>query len=101
MTRYARRTDANLTDIVKAYRQLGACVHVTNGAWDLTVSYAGITDLVEVKDGSKPPSARKLTPAESKLHDKMMIRIVMGLDNVAEHVAALRRKSMILIREMR
>ena len=101
MTRYARRTDANLTDIVKAYRRLGCVVHVTNAAWDATVQFGGVTDLVEVKNPLKPPSARKLTPAESKLHDKMMIRIVLGLDNVAEHVAALRRKSMILIREMR
>lgn len=101
MTRYARRTDANLTEIVKAYRRLGCVVHVTNAAWDATVQFGGVTDLVEVKNPLKPPSARKLTKAEAKLHDKMMIRIVLGLDNVVEHVSALRRKSMILIREMR
>ena len=101
MSRFARRTDDNLAEIVKAYRKLGAVVHVTNGAWDATVQVGGLTDLVEVKNPLRPPSGRKLTPAESKLHDKMMIRIVTGLDNVAEHVSALRRKSMILVREMR
>lgn len=90
----ARRVDANLTTIVKAYRKLGCKVHVTNGDWDLTVQYGGVTDLVEVKDGDKPPSARKLTEHEEKTHENLMIRIVMGLDQVATHVCALRTKSL-------
>ena len=100
MTRYARRTDANLTEIVKAYRQLGCRVRVNNDdTCDCIVQFGGVTDLVECKDGSKPPSARKLTANQEKVHDQLMIRIVLGLDSVAEHVAALRRKSMILVRE--
>ena len=94
--------DANLSEIVKAYRRLGCKVRVNNdNTCDCIVQFGGVTDLVECKDGSKPPSARKLTPNEEKTHEQFMIRIVTGLDNVAEHVSVLRRKSMILIREMR
>lgn len=93
----ARRVDANLSEIVKAYRKLGCRVDVTNDRWDLTVQYAGLTDLIEVKDWKKPPSQRKLTSAEERTHEKMTIRIVMGLDDVADHVAALRTKSLMLM----
>lgn len=95
-TMRARRTDANLREIVAAYRKLGAVVDVTNARWDVTVQVGGLTDLVEVKDSAKPPSKRKLTPAEEKTHAVMMIRIVTGLDQVADHVAALRHKARIL-----
>ena len=99
--RRARRVDANLSGIVQAYRALGCKVHVTNAAWDLTVQYGGVTDCVEVKDGSKSPSRRKLTPAEQKLHDILMIRIVLGLDQVKDHVAALRNKAHTLMTSLR
>ena len=86
-----------MQEVLKAYRKLGCKVHCTNGAWDLTVQWGGCTDLVEVKAGAKPPSARKLTDAETKLHDNMMIRVVLNLDQVAVHVASLRRRSGALI----
>ena len=40
----ARKTDANLTDLVDDARRCGFLVHVTNGEWDLTVQLAGVTD---------------------------------------------------------
>jgi hypothetical protein len=70
--RRAARTDANHAPIVKALRAIGASVADTsgmgNGFPDL-VAAAGPTAklwLIEVKDGSKPPSARKLTPEQEK-----------------------------------
>lgn len=64
--RRAARTDATHTEIVEALRKAGATVHslagVGNGVPDLLVGVRGITLLVECKDGSKPPSARRLTP---------------------------------------
>jgi len=63
------RTDANQARIVEALRRLGASVSVTsgigNGFPDLLVGYRGRTTLLEIKDGEKPPSERKLTEAEA------------------------------------
>lgn len=89
----ARRTDANLKQIAAAFRKAGAQVHVTNGAWDLTVGYGGLTVLVECKDGSKPPSARKLTPAEREFHAQWTggIRVVEDEDDVRDVMACLEK----------
>lgn len=61
------RVDANQAELVKHWRGL-------NGTWESTHALAGALDgiagawgidvRVEIKDGSKPPSARKLTQAE-------------------------------------
>ena len=67
------KKDDNQDDIVAALRKMGASVWITsqmgNGSPDLVVGYAGKNYLIEVKDGSKPPSAQKLTGDESKFHD--------------------------------
>lgn len=65
----ARRVDENQQEIVDALRDAGAIVRVITqgeGIPDLLVAYNGHTLLLEVKDGNKPPSARKLTTAEEK-----------------------------------
>jgi len=63
------RTDANQARIVEALRRLGASVSVTSGVGsgfpDLLVGYMGRTTMLEIKDGGKPPSKRKLTEAEA------------------------------------
>jgi len=65
VTRRAARTDANQAEIVAALRKAGCSVQdlsaVGQGVPDLLVCRAGLMALLEVKDGSKPPSARKLT----------------------------------------
>ena len=69
MSKYARRIDANQNEIVNALRGKGASVRVVtqgDGIPDLLVGYRGVTILMEVKDGQKAPSARKLTEAEQK-----------------------------------
>ena len=87
-----RRTDGNHTSVAKAFEKLGCSVHRTNLAWDLTVGYGGLTMLIEVKDGSKPPSRRRLTALEDKFHATWTggIRIVENLDDVTECVKTLR-----------
>lgn len=72
MSRHARAVDANQSEVVKALRSVGALVQhlhgVGNGCPDLVVAYRKRTVWLEVKDGTKPPSARKLTPAEEAWH---------------------------------
>lgn len=66
--RRAAKVDANQAEIVAALRKVGASVTpihmVGNGCPDLLVGFRGRTVVMEVKDGSKPPSARKLTEDE-------------------------------------
>lgn len=68
----AKRTDANQAEIVRALRDVGARVHSTHmvagGFPDLVVGFGGRVVLLEVKDGSKKPSAQKLTPDEIAWH---------------------------------
>jgi hypothetical protein len=68
--RLQHRADANQPDIVKALRQIGCSVaiisNVGGGVGDLLVGRNQKTLLLEVKDGSKSPSERALTPGEKK-----------------------------------
>ena len=87
MSKHARRADSNHAEIVGAFRSFGAAVvdvHSLPGALDLLVGFGGRLVLVEVKDGSKPPSARKLTPAEVETIE--MLRAVGAPTAVVEHV---------------
>lgn len=70
--RRAARRDHGEQDIIKAMRACGAYVKAINdeGTFDLLCYYNGHTLLLEIKDGTKPPSARRLTDAEQKFHDE-------------------------------
>ncbi len=67
------RIDKNQKEIVAFFRSYGATVahlhEVGKGCPDLCVGYKGENLLVEIKDGSRPPSARKLTPVQKEFHD--------------------------------
>jgi hypothetical protein len=76
----AKRRDANHKTVGDHLRSLGWSVldlaDHGDGITDFIVSRANTdrpgytTALVEVKDGNKPPSARKLTPKEQKVRDE-------------------------------
>ena len=70
--RRAAKVDANQKQIVAALRQLGASVAITSttgqGFPDICCGFRGRNVLFEIKDGSKPPSARKLTPDQIDFH---------------------------------
>lgn len=70
--RRAAKVDDNQAEIVAALRKIGASVQplhaVGQGCPDLLVGWRGMTSLLEVKDGKKPPSARKLTEDQEKWH---------------------------------
>lgn len=68
-----KRTDANQTEIVAAMRQMGALVAITSdlgkGFPDCVVGIGQKLILVEIKDGSKPPSRVALTEDEKRFHE--------------------------------
>lgn len=71
--RRAAAVDANQSEIVAALRKIGATVQplhaVGGGCPDLLVGFGhAMNFLFEVKDGSKPLSQRKLTPAQVDFH---------------------------------
>jgi hypothetical protein len=63
------KVDTNQPAVVKRLREIGCTVRSTaavgQGFADLCVGFRGQTFILEVKDGSKPPSARKLTEDEA------------------------------------
>lgn len=77
--RRAARIDDNQNEIVDALRSVGASVAITSmvgdGFPDLTVGFRDINYLIEIKDGSKPPSRRQLTRPEQVFHDSWWGRI--------------------------
>ena len=68
------RTDANQQEIINELRKIGCSVfdasQFGNGFTDLVVGRAGVNWLMEVKDGSKPPSTQALTKDQKKFHDE-------------------------------
>jgi len=70
--RRAAKVDANQKEVAQTLERLGWWVvdlsKVGGGVSDLLVGKRGVLRLVEIKDGSKPPSARKLTDDQIKWH---------------------------------
>jgi Holliday junction resolvase len=92
--RYANRIDANQNAIVEALRKAGAVVRIISqgdGIPDLLVGYKGYTILMEVKDGDKVPSARKLTEAEQKFFDDWRGGMLVVVNSVEECLETLKR----------
>lgn len=85
--RRAAKIDANQTQVVEALRAAGATVQslaaVGQGVPDLLVGFRGQTVLLEVKDGRKPPSERRLTEQQITWHGAWRggpVAIVDGVD---------------------
>ena len=68
----ACRTDDNQSDVVKALEAIGCSVRdasrMGDGFPDLIVGYRRRNFLLEVKDGAKAASDRKLTPDQVEFH---------------------------------
>jgi len=90
--RRAAKVDDNQSDIVAVLRKLGASVQplhaVGQGCPDLLLGYKGKNYLVEVKDGAKPPSARKLTKDQVIWHGKWhgQVVILTSIDDVLNFI---------------
>lgn len=70
--RRAAKVDDNQGEIVRVLRQFGVSVEhlhaIGRGVPDLLCGYRGLTHLLEVKDGSRAPSERRLTPDQQRWH---------------------------------
>ncbi len=93
------KVDANQSEIVDTFRKLGCSVKCTHtlaeGFPDLVVGISGETAIVEVKDGAKPPSARKLTIDEILFQDTWRgspVKIIETVDDVIRFVDFIRRR---------
>jgi len=83
----AARIDANHEQVVLALRTAGATVQslaaVGQGVPDLLVGFQGKTLLMEIKDGNKTPSERRLTEPQLKWHGAWRggpLAVVDGVD---------------------
>ena len=89
----AAKADANQSEIVKALRQMGCTVQhlhmVGAGCPDIMVGWRGETFLLEIKDGNKPPSARKKTDAQVIWHDAWRGKPVAVVCNIREALEAI------------
>lgn len=91
------RVDKNQPLIVKAFRQLGCKVHhlhgVAQGCPDVMVGIDGFNVLVEIKNGDKPPSQRRLTPLQQEWHFTWTGQkcIIKNIDEAIALVALVRR----------
>lgn len=89
-----KRTDSNQNEVFKVFRQMGCTVlNLSNlgGCCDGLVAVSLDRQfLVEIKDGSKPPSQRKLTPAEAKFHDEWKGELYI-INNIYEAIALVNR----------
>ena len=89
--RRAAKVDANQAAIVGAMRACGAKVQslaaIGGGVPDLLVLHRGVLRLVEVKDGSRPASRRKLTPAQLEWHKDWPVQIVKDVEEAVALMA--------------
>ena len=88
------RVDSNQKEIVEALRRSGAVVkhtHTIKNLFDILVYFQGRTYSVEIKDGSKPKSQRKLTAGEEKCKEDLesvgvKYWIVYSIDDALEMI---------------
>lgn len=83
--RRAARVDANHAAIVAALRRIGCEVldlsAVGAGCPDLLVLHRGKLQLIEVKDGAKRPSARRLTADQVRFALHWPVKVVRSVED--------------------
>ena len=82
------KIDANQKQITTQLRKIDCKVAITSmlgkGYPDLLVAYNLRLFWIELKDGTKPPSQRKLTPDEEKFHQEWQgyVYVCESLDDI-------------------
>lgn len=89
--RRAARIDANQNAIVEALRDIpGVSVAITSqlgaGFPDIVIGFGARNYLIELKDGSKPPSKRELTEDEYEFFAQWrgQVEVALNLDECLE-----------------
>ncbi len=91
--RRASKVDDNQPDIVAALRKRGCSVQpihmIGRGVPDILIGHRGTNLLAEIKDGRKPPSARRLTDDEEIWHRdwRGQIAIINSIDEAMDMIA--------------
>lgn len=95
MARRAAKIDANHNLIVATLRAAGASVQslaaVGHGVPDILVGIGGETFLMEIKDGSKPASQRKLTDDQVLWHSVWRGKPVIVVETETDALRAINR----------
>jgi Holliday junction resolvase len=89
MRKYGR-TDDNQAQLVSALRKAGCNVlslaAIGQGCGDLLVHRAGELYMLEIKDGSKYASQRKLTKHQEQFHKDWPVHVVKDIDEALRAV---------------
>jgi len=99
----ANKTDSNHKEISKHFEDFGCSVlkiaDLPN-CCDIIVSKHGRSIFIEIKDGKKPPSARKLTDGELKFkaETKGAWRLVQSIKDADDVIAELTSSNIIYTR---
>ena len=89
------RVDGNHSKIVKELRMYPGVsvrsVATIKGFCDIIVGFRGVNYLYEIKDPSKPPSARKLTEDEQKFHDSWTghVKVILTTDEILKDIGVI------------
>lgn len=86
--RRASRKDANQSRIVKTLRDVGVKVYILNEPVDLLTGFQGVLRAIEIKDGSRIPSQRKLKPSQEKFMSEFQGCPIFKVENALEALAA-------------
>lgn len=94
MKRFSRKADDNQATIVAALREQGCFVQpmsaVGQGVPDLLVGYQGYWNVLEVKDGDKTISKRKLTVAQQdwllRVQNRAPVYVVETVEDAIEAI---------------
>jgi hypothetical protein len=89
--RRAAKVDRNHAEIRDALRSFPGvtvrdCSHVGGGFPDLVVGFRGITMLLEIKDGAKVPSARRLTSHQRTFAEQWTGSPIWVVESVAQAI---------------
>jgi len=89
--RRAARKDGNHAIIVQGLRAVGASVRILDekDLPDLLVGYQGQTHLIEIKDGKRKPSERRLRPGQQRFFEEWRGGPLVKAETLADAFAAL------------